>query len=149
VIDTHDYQVRIQGTGQKTGIVADDEGTLPSLEFASPPEFGGPGATWSPEHLFVASVATCLMTTFSSIASASDLEVLEYRDDATGRLERGTDRLYRMESITLRPTVVVADESKVDKAQRLLAKAENACLISRSIASRVHFEPKVSVASIR
>lgn len=39
-----------------------------------PPEFGGPERTWSPEHLFVAAVSSCLMTTFRAIAEMSELE---------------------------------------------------------------------------
>jgi peroxiredoxin-like protein len=146
MIESHDYRIRLESTGPKTAIVDGDEDSLPSLEVASPPEFGGPGGIWSPEHLFVASISTCLMTTFSAIADIARLEVLQYHDEPTGHLLRGDDRLYRMDRVTLRPKVVVSDESKVDQAMRLLEKAENVCLISRSVASEIRLEATVMVA---
>jgi organic hydroperoxide reductase OsmC/OhrA len=84
------------------------------------------------------------MTTFQAIAAMSGVEVVSYSDRATGRLHRGDDRLYRMESVTLRPTVVIADETKVDRTLRLLNKAESVCLISRSVDSTISLEPTVT-----
>ena len=84
--------------------------------------------------LFVAAVASCLMTTFRAIAAASGLEVVEYSDSAEGVLEQ-EGSLFRVAEITLRPRVVIPGPEKADKALRLLHKAENACLISRSVNS--------------
>src|SRR5690606_39337696 len=101
-----DYRLELTATGYKTGRFTGDE--VPHLSVASPPEFGGPGGVWSPEHLFVASVSTCLMTTFGAIAEMSGLEVLGYSDAATERLERDEHRLFRMEAVTLRHRSVVS-----------------------------------------
>ncbi|MFP3882342.1 MAG: OsmC family protein [Actinomycetota bacterium] len=143
MIESHDYQVSITGTGPKTGTLESTSDGLPPLEFASPPEFGGPERIWSPEHLFVASVAGCLMTTFQAIAANSGVEVLEYTDHSTGHLQRGDDRRYSIDRITLRPTVVISADSNPDKTHRLLEKAEEACLIGRSIVSEQILEPTV------
>jgi len=147
MIESHDYQVSITGTGPKTGTLESTSDGLPSLEFASPPEFAGPAGTWSPEHLFVAAVAGCLMTTFKAIAANSGVEVLEYTDEATGHLQRGDDRRYSIDRITLRPTVVISADSNPDKTHRLLEKAEEACLIGRSILSERILEPTVRQGS--
>lgn len=143
MIESHDYQVRLTGTHAKGGYLESDEAGLLRLEVASPPEFGGPEGTWSPEHLFVSAISACLMTTFHAIAEIADLEIVEYRDDASGHLQRGSDRLYRMDMVTLRPRVVIADESKIEKALRLLARAEEVCLISRSVSSVIDMHPTV------
>jgi peroxiredoxin-like protein len=143
LIDSHDYQVEVVGSGEKTGWLTATIDGLPELAFASPPEFGGPEHVWSPEHLFVASVASCLMTTFRAIAARSGVEVLDYSDEAVGHLVRGEDGLYSIESVTLRPTIVISEDSKPDRAERLIEKAERACLISRSISSDVELEAKV------
>lgn len=143
MIESHDYQVSIAGTGPKTGTLESTSDGLPPMELASPPEFGGPERTWSPEHLFVAAVAGCLMTTFQAIAANSGIEVLEYTDDATGHLQRGDDRRYSIDRITLRPTVVISADSNPDRTHRLLEKAEEACLIGRSIVSERILEPTV------
>lgn len=146
MIDTHDYPLHLESTGPKTGMLTSDEG-LPKLDVASPPEFGGPAGTWSPEHLFVAAVSGCLMTTFRAIAAMSNLDVVEYTDDPVGRLVR-EESLFRIESVTLRPKVVISDPDKVDKAWRLLEKAERACLISRSVSAEILLEGSVEVSTL-
>jgi organic hydroperoxide reductase OsmC/OhrA len=145
MIESHDYLLHIEGTGPKTGIMTSDEDGLPALHVASPPEFGGPEAIWSPEHLFVAAVSSCLMTTFRSIAELSKLDVVAYSDDPVGHLIRDETRMYRIESVLLRPRVTISDPDKVDRALRLLEKAERACLVSRSVSAEIHLEPTVDV----
>ena len=145
MIESHGYVVELTNTGVKTGILGAPADNLPDMSVASPPEFGGPAGVWSPEHMFVGALVTCLMTTFRAIADASGLEVLEYSDRSSGHLQRGEDRRYRFDSVTLRPTVVIADEAKVDRALRLLHKAEDACLISRSVSSEIILEPTIEV----
>lgn len=142
--DSYDYPVTITWTGGKAGIAESDDG-LPRLPVAAPPEFGGDEEVWTPEHLLVASVASCLMTTFLAIAGLSKLEVERLEVPASGHLVRGEDRRYRFDRVTLRPRVGVADEAAREKALRLLAKAEEACLITRSLSSEVAVEPEVEV----
>jgi organic hydroperoxide reductase OsmC/OhrA len=51
---------------------------LPALEVVAPPEFQGHEGSWTPEHLYVASVSSCFMTTFLAIAQNSKLEVVSF-----------------------------------------------------------------------
>lgn len=145
--NTHDYPTHIVSTGLKTGELSSPPDRLPSIPVSSPPQFEGPEETWSPEHLFVAALSSCLMTTFRSIAHNSKLDVVEYSDDAVGELVRGEDRLYRIETVTLRPRIVISDPDKVDRAIRLINKAEKVCLVSRSVSSEIKLEPVIEVAS--
>lgn len=139
------YHIELTGTGPKTCTTWSPDEDLPGLAVASPPSFGGPGDAWTPEHLFVAALSACLMTTFRTIAEIGRLEVVGYRDRATGRLIRDESRLFRMDTVTLRPTVQVKDDADVDKALQLLEKADQACLISRSVSAEVRLEPDVQV----
>jgi organic hydroperoxide reductase OsmC/OhrA len=141
----HLYRVALEGEGLKAGTLRSPD-SLPALPVASPPQFGGPPGVWSPEHLFVASVASCLMTTFRAIAEMSGLDIVEYTDSASGKLVKGDDHLYSITEVTLRPRVVIADEHQVGKAERLIEKAERVCLISRSVNAVIHLEPEVVVA---
>lgn len=145
MIESHDYDVEVTNTGIKTGVLTAPGDGLDTIEVASPPEFGGPAGVWSPEHLFVAALSVCLMTTFRAVAESSGLEVLDYSDRSSGHLQRGEDRRYRFDKVTLRPRVVIDDESKVERALRLLHKAESVCLISRSVSSEIVLEPTVEV----
>jgi peroxiredoxin-like protein len=143
LIESHEYTVEVTGSGEKTGFLTATADGLVELSFSSPPEFGGPGRVWSPEHLFVAAVASCLMTTFRSIAERSGVEVIDYIDEAVGRLQRGSDGLFSMDRLTLRPTIIISADSKVERATRLIQKAERVCLVARSITSELVLEPKI------
>jgi len=145
MIESHDYEVELVSTGPKAGVLDATADGLPSIDVAAPPEFGGPAGVWSPEHLFVAALAACLMTTFRAIADASGLDVLEYKDESSGHLQRGDDRRYSFDVVTLRPRVLINDESKIERTLRLLHKAEEACLVSRSVLSQIVLEPTVEV----
>lgn len=146
MIESHDYEIQIVSTGVRSGVLDSEGDRLPSLYVASPPEFGGPEGVWSPEHLFIASVASCLMTTFRAMAEISKLEITEYTDDTIGHLHRGEDRLYSIDRITLRPKVVIVRDEDLDKAEKLLKKAEEVCLISRSVKSEITMDAQVLVA---
>lgn len=146
MIDTHDYPVRLEGIGPKEGVLTSSD-DLPKLDVASPPEFGGPGRVWSPEHLFVAAVSSCLMTTFRTIAALSKVEIVDYHDDAVGHLVR-EDSYYRIAAVTLRPHIVIADPEQLERTQRLVEKAERACLVSRSVSAEIRLEPTIEVTTL-
>ena len=116
-----------------------------SIEVATPPEFakGMPGI-WSPEHLFVAAVNSCLMTTFLAVAENFKLGFSHFESQAKGKLEI-VDKKFMMSEVVLRPIVHVASEADVEKAMKVLHKSEAACLISNSIKSTIVFEPEVLV----
>ena len=116
-----------------------------SLEVATPPEFpGGMPGIWSPEHLLVAAVSSCLMTTFLAIAENSKLPFLAFDCSANGKLEL-VEGKYMISEIQLDPVLAIEDEHLKEKAERILQKAEAACLISNSVKSRIIFNPQILV----
>lgn len=140
----HLYEVNLQWTDSRKGVLKSP--VLPqSIEVATPPDFPkGIGGIWSPEHLFVASVNSCLMMTFLAIAENSGLEFLSFDSSATGRVDR-VDGRYRVTEIILRPRLVIPATQNPDKARRILEMSERACLITGSINTVVHLEPEVLV----
>ncbi len=144
MVESHEYPITLRWTGGKQGVTGSPDG-LPALTVAAPPEFGGPAGVWSPEHLFVNALASCVMTTFLAIAELSKLTVKHLEVPATGTLERGEDRRYRISRIVVRPRVGIASEGERDKALRLLEKTEQVCLITNSIRSEVVLEPTIDV----
>ena len=140
------YSVAIRWTGDKQGtLFSVDE--LAELQVAAPPQFGGPPGVWSPEHLFVASVVSCYLTTFLAIAKNSNYDFLGFECDAEGILEQDEDRRYQISEIILRPCLELPQGANPERAERILQKAENACLISRSIRSRVRLQPRIDLRS--
>ncbi len=117
------------------------------IEVATPPEFpkGIPGI-WSPEHLFTASISSCLMTTFLAIAENSKLEFLSFQCQSTGKLEQ-VDGKFLMSEVLLEPKVTIPDEKDRERAERVLQKSEAACLISNSVKSKIIMKPVIEVAA--
>lgn len=115
------------------------------IEVATPPEFPkGIEGVWSPEHLFVSAVSSCLMTTFLAIADFSKLEYTAFSVGAIGTLEK-VDGKFVISEIELKPVLEISDESKKAKAERIIEKAEAACLISNSITSKIILTPTINV----
>lgn len=150
-MESHYYNVIINWENTRRGIICSPELNKQNgvcIEVATPPEFPkGIEGVWSPEHLFVASVSSCLMTTFLAIAENSTLEFESFGCQAEGKLEMVEGKLM-MSEILLKPKVVIHNEVYIDKATRILKKAENACLISRSIKSKITMEITVEVKPI-
>jgi organic hydroperoxide reductase OsmC/OhrA len=116
------------------------------IEVATPPEFtNGMAGIWSPEHLLVAAVNSCLMTTFLAIAENSKLDFIKFDSKATGKLEI-IEGKYMMSEIELMPVLVIANEVDKEKAERVLVKSEKACLISNSVKSAIIFKPVIQLS---
>jgi len=150
-MDLHYYNVDINWENNRKGIVCSPELNKQNgicIEVATPPEFakGMPGI-WSPEHLFVAAISGCLMTTFLAIAENSTLEFVSFSCKAKGKLEKIDGKFLRSE-ILLEPTVVIRKEDHRNKAMRILKKAEDACLIARSMKSKITMEMFIEVAPL-
>jgi organic hydroperoxide reductase OsmC/OhrA len=150
-MNPHYYNVNIKWSKDRKGVMCSPElsaSANPSgcIEVATPPEFpkGIPGI-WSPEHLFTASVSSCIMTTFLAIAENSKLEFSEFTCNSRGKLEQ-IEGKFLMTEIELEPKVIINNESDHDKALRVLHKTEAACLISNSIKSKVIMNPVVETA---
>ena len=150
-MDTHYYNVDINWENNRKGILCSPELNKQNgicIEVATPPEFAkGMAGIWSPEHLFVAAVSGCLMTTFLGIAEGSKLEFTSFSCKAKGKLEMVEGKSI-MSEILLEPTVVIHDELYRDKAIRILKKAEETCLIAHSMKSKIIMEVIIEVKPV-
>lgn len=143
--EAHEFPVTVYWRSGKQGTAEVD--SLPSVEVSTPPAFGGPEGYWSPEHLYVASVASCLMATFVAIAGNSRLEFADLQVPAAGTVARGEDRRYRVSTVILRPRLTLRRESDRERAGRILEKSHQACIVSNSIRSDVRMEPTVEAVA--
>ena len=141
--DSYLYLLDLDWTGRRSGELK-TEGALP-IAVSAPPEFSGDPGLWTPEHLLVAATSSCLMTTFLAIAERSRLNVYAYRCRAFGRLEKIPGEGYRFTEISLAPEISVAAED-VEKALRVLEKAEKNCFVSNSLRAQVKLEPHITPA---
>lgn len=139
----HHYRVTASG-GPESTVSLDSEG-VSSIESMPPPEFGGPGGYWSPESLLVAAVADCFMLSFRAIARASRLDWTALECDVEGTLE-SPERVTRFTSFTVRAKLVVPEGTRSELAEKLLHKAEAACLVTNSMTAQVVLKTEVEIA---
>lgn len=143
MVTSHTYLVTATWEGGRRGEVAAED-IRPPIHFSTPPEFKGDAGYWTPEHLLLASVASCYVATFYALAE-SKLGFLGLEILVEGTLGKPEGRL-QFTNIVLKPTVNIARHEDGELANRLLEKAEEGCLIARSLACPVHLEPVVRPA---
>jgi organic hydroperoxide reductase OsmC/OhrA len=138
----HHYEVHAQASPAGQVRLAAPE--LPALDSAPPKEFDGPGTAWSPEMLLTAAVADCLVLSFRAITAASKLGWVGLEVSSHGTLERieGKMRFTRFDS---RARLTVAAGTDVERARRLLEKAEASCLIANSLSAERHLVAEVVI----
>ena len=117
---------------------------IPATLFSAPPEFKGKEGVWTPEHFFTAAIATCFITTFDAIAEFSRLSFEGLKVSAEGMLEKAEGG-YRFTEVRLHPQLTINSDADRERALRLLDKAEHACLISRSVSSKIVMQPEIFV----
>jgi len=140
----HIYEVNVDWEQDRKGLMSSPV-LNHSVQVATPPQFPkGMEGIWSPEHLFVAAINTCLMTTFLAIAENSKLDFVNFSSKGSGKLEM-VEGKYIMSEVTLEPVVSIEHSKDKERAERVLQKSELNCLISNSVKSKIVFKPHVKV----
>ena len=136
------YRTDVSWVAERKGLL--QSSGKPDIKVATPPEFRGHEGFWTPEDLFVASVNTCIKTTFLHFAEKNNFEFTSYESDAEGILER-VEKHFMFSEIKIRPKISVKSEDQVKKAKELVTLSEKHCLISNSIKSKVDVRPEIIV----
>lgn len=100
-------------------------------------------AAVDPEEAFVASLSSCHMLWFLSLAAQDGWLVDEYCDRAEGVLARNEDGRLAMTQVTLRPEVRMSGECcpTFEQFTQLHHAAHEACFIASSVKTEVRCEP--------
>ena len=115
------------------------------IEGSSDPAFRGDKTKHNPEDLFLSSLSSCHMLWYLHFCSEEGIIVTSYTDEATGIMTETADGSGQFTSVTLHPTVIVAEESMAEKAKELHHKAGQFCFIAKSVNFQVQHIPKVLV----
>ncbi|WP_277210470.1 OsmC family protein [Isoptericola croceus] len=115
----------------------------PVLPGSADPTFRGDPRRFSPEDLFVASLAQCHMLWFLHLAAESGLAVREYVDDASGTMRVEARGEGQFTDVTLRPRVVAepGDQATDEHVRALHHRAHALCFLARSVNFSVIVEP--------
>jgi len=101
-------------------------------------------AAVDPEEAFVASLASCHMLWFLSVASRRGFVVERYRDEAAGTLGRNAEGRLAMTRVMLRPRVTFAPDARPTEAdhEAMHHEAHERCFIASSVRTEVSCEPR-------
>jgi len=100
-------------------------------------------AAVDPEEAFVASLSSCHMLVFLSIAAPQGFVVESYRDEATGVLAKDASGKLAMTRVTLHPDVRFAGDKRptADELTQMHHESHEGCFIASSVKTDVQCEP--------
>jgi organic hydroperoxide reductase OsmC/OhrA len=109
-----------------------------------PMPYSDPAAV-DPEEAFVASLSSCHMLWFLSIAAAKGFVVDAYKDEAIGIMEKDADGKLAITRVTLRPSVKFNGTSIPTEAElgKLHHEAHEKCFLANSVKTEIRCEPGV------
>ena len=96
-----------------------------------------------PEAAFVASLASCHLLWFLSIAAKRGFEVQSYRDEAVGIMAKNAEGKLAITRVTLRPAVVFAGtrQPSAQELSEIHHEAHDQCFIASSVKTEIRCEP--------
>jgi organic hydroperoxide reductase OsmC/OhrA len=108
-------------------------------------------AAVDPEEAFVASLSSCHMLWFLSIAAERGFCVDRYEDHAIGQMGRNAGGKMAMTVVTLRPEVQFSGEKlpSPDQNHAMHHAAHDECFIANSVKTEVRCEPVLPAAAGR
>lgn len=109
----------------------------PALKNAIPPEFGGPGGGFSPEDYYALAINNCFIATFKVFAEKSNLQYQELKVEVKLTVGKDTENKVWMTNADI--TVTLVAPSDRTKAERLLQRVSEGCLVLNSMRTEKHF----------
>ncbi len=119
------------------------------IHVALPAEFGGDATLelWSPEHLFLSSIASCFMTTYLVFAKKFGFNISSFSCNAIGQIEVVNEK-YKFTIIDLYPNVFINSEALKLKATMALEKTHKYCLITNSLDAKVFYHSQIIIKPV-
>lgn len=107
------------------------------------PEPWSVSANVDPEEAFVASLSSCHMLWFLSLAQNSGYEVASYSDNASGIMSKNSQNRLAITQVTLYPEVIFSDSTSIEKEtiNSLHTAAHEKCFIANSVTSSISINP--------
>lgn len=95
-----------------------------------------------PEEAFIASLSSCHMLFFLSIAAKNKLTVDNYHDNAVGLMQHTSDGRMSMTQVTLKPCVKFAnnEQPSAEQLEEMHHQAHELCFIANSVKTEIVIE---------
>lgn len=97
----------------------------------------------NPEEAFVASLSSCHMLFFLSIAAKNGYVIDNYTDCAVGHMARNEQGQFAMTKVTLRPRVAFSGDKQptAEQLEKIHEQSHEQCFIANSVRTEVSTEP--------
>jgi organic hydroperoxide reductase OsmC/OhrA len=138
----HQYQTTLTWTGNKGSGTMDyrsyDRSYVISIDHksdiqgSSDSQFMGDKTKHNPEDLLVSSLSSCHMLWYLHLCSQNGIIVLDYKDNAVGKMSESPDGGGRFTEVILNPIITITDESHIERANGLHEQANRMCFIANS-----------------
>ena len=138
----HGYDVTLDWEENHPGLLS--AGDRVPIVAGPPSDFGGKDTWWSPEHMLLAAVSSCLMTTFLALAAREKLQLGAYRAVAHATVEKASTGLVLS---SLRLDVHLKTEAhEATHAVSVMEKAKRDCIVGNALkpAIEVHLDVTAS-----
>jgi organic hydroperoxide reductase OsmC/OhrA len=108
------------------------------LDASCAPLFGGDPSRADPEELFVASLSSCHMLWFLTLAHVEEIGVTAYEDEAEGEMDGKC-----FTRVVLRPRAAFDREVDAQQVESLHHRAHEHCFVANSVSCAVEVEPRL------
>ena len=134
-----DYQTELEWSGELKVVLSPGNGK-DGIRSATRPEFGGHEGFVSPEDMFVGSMNACFMTTFLVFAKKTGIDLVSYKSNAVGHLEKvGGKNVFT--KIVVRPQIK-ANASR-DEIMAVVDHVKEYSIVLNSIRTDVEIEATI------
>ena len=140
----HRYQVIVEWTGNLGQGTSDYRAYSRNYSISGPRKaspidgssdaaFRGDAARYNPEDLLVASVSACHMLWVLHLCAEAGIVVTAYTDEPAGLMQEHPDGSGEFSSVTLRPSLTLADPARKAELAAIHHRVHELCFIARSV----------------
>ena len=139
---THTYDVNLAWDAEQEQALLRAGNRMPIL-VSAPPEFHGSDAVWSPEHLILASLTSCYVTTLVYFAKLLKVKFRDLKVSSKVEIEKEGKGMFEAKTFILNPSIDFMNDPGAHIIENLLDKAKRYCIVSNSVKGNVIVEPTI------
>jgi organic hydroperoxide reductase OsmC/OhrA len=117
------------------------------VNFDTPPEYDGEGKAPCPDHLFLASLAGCIMNTFLSFKNRLNVETEDVKIEAGMDVVLHNRDGYRVEEIRLIIKIFTSEE-QIRLNRKCAEMALSYCHLTKSISEAIPLRSEVELVKV-
>ncbi len=141
---THTYDVNLVWDVELNQAQLRAGNRMPIL-VSAPPEFNGSDLVWSPEHLILASLTSCYVTTFIYFAQLLKVKIRSLRVSGKVDIEKEGKGMFEATRFILQPSIEFHNTPGEHVVENLLDKAKRYCIVSNSVKGQIIVEPSINL----